>query len=1089
MFDEFMKELRRRQAEAAGERPPPDVDDTDAVNREEDPAADAEGNSAPRDDGPEPTPIRGRGRRGRSSPPPPREPGFTRARASGGRPSRRRRLGLGAAIFVVVFVAIMFVVGIDFWTDAIWYRSVGFDSVFWTRVGVQAGLFAVGAIVALALLVGSIWLAGRLAAAGAGSSGGADGGRAGRQIPRPRSAFQEFIDRLTEAAREAGEARGRGPWDPSSGGRRPPGPPIDVTPLELPDPVPIGRTIIVGFAVLVALGVGGSVAGNWDTIQLWLHRVPFAPSGAAVTDPIFGRDISFFLFDLPFLRFIQSEVVGLLVVLVLVTAARYLLAGMASGGLSLDTPVRVHIGVLAGLLLFAIALGYQLDKFELVYSNRGVATGVSFTDANAQFLAYDVLTVVSAVAAALLVGGAFARVLWPLGLTLVVWFAASLVIGRLYPAAVQYFTVNPNTLAQERQYIGNNIAMTRLSYDLGGWIDRPYRGEAPLTQAAIAADDDTFRNARLWDYRPLRDTLDQIQTVRQYYDFVDVDTDRYQFGGDLRQVMLSGRELAIEKNPDATGWVNQRVTYTHGFGLAMVPVNEVGSQGQPRLVISNLPPISAEGAPTLSEPRIYFGERNADYVVVGARQNEFDYQAGSADAGQIVATRWSGTTGVRLDGLNRLLFAARFGDLNLLISDQVTAESQLLFHRSLGDRLPRIAPFLRYDKDPYLVVDGQGRLKFIQDAYTVADRFPNAQGFDADGVLPGTGLGGSPFNYIRNSVKIVSDAYDGSMVFYVADPDDPLIRAWQGVFPSLFHPIAELPADLKPHLRVPEELFNVQTRVFGRYHVTDAPTFYGQNDVWTVPIGQSNEQSLPSEAYYVVMRLPGADAAEFLLLQPMIPQQRPNMIAWVATRMDGEHYGETQVFRFPTDTSVYGPAQVEAQIDADPEISAQITLWDQAGSQVVRGNLIVVPVGESLVYLQPVYLKSRSAAFPAFERIVVASPTNVVWGSTLKEALDRLLAEQGAGPSPTPTPSPTPGPSGSPGSSPTPSPSATPGGLPSDVAGLIAFANAHFDLAQAALRDGDFARYGSEIGLVQAALSQLQALAGPGASGSPSTAP
>jgi uncharacterized membrane protein (UPF0182 family) len=521
----------------------------------------------------------------------------------------------------------------------------------------------------------------------------------------------------------------------------------------------------------------------------------------------------------------------------------------------------------------------------------------------------------------------------------------------------------------------------------------------------------------------------------------------------------------------------------------MVPVNEVGSQGQPRLVISNLPPISAEGAPTLSEPRIYFGERNADYVVIGARQNEFDYQAGSADAGQIVATRWSGTTGVPLDGLNRLLFAARFGDLNLLISDQVTAESQLLFHRSLGDRLPRIAPFLRYDKDPYLVVDGQGRLKFIQDAYTVADRFPNAQGFDADGVLPGTGLGGSPFNYIRNSVKIVSDAYDGSMVFYVADPDDPLIRAWQGVFPSLFHPIAELPADLKPHLRVPEELFNVQTRVFGRYHVTDAPTFYGQNDVWTVPIGQSNEQSLPSEAYYVVMRLPGADAAEFLLLQPMIPQQRPNMIAWVATRMDGEHYGETQVFRFPTDTSVYGPAQVEAQIDADPEISAQITLWDQAGSQVVRGNLIVVPVGESLVYLQPVYLKSRSAAFPAFERIVVASPTNVVWGSTLKEALDRLLAEQGAGPSPTPTPSPTPGPSGSPGSSPTPSPSATPGGLPSDVAGLIAFANAHFDLAQAALRDGDFARYGSEIGLVQAALSQLQALAGPGASGSPSTAP
>jgi uncharacterized membrane protein (UPF0182 family) len=766
---------------------------------------------------------------------------------------------------------------------------------------------------------------------------------------------------------------------------------------------------------------------------------------------------------------------------------------MAAGGLDLNRSIRVHVGLLAGLLLFAIALGYQLDKLELVYSNRGVATGVSYTDANAQFLAYDVLTVVSGIAAVVLVGGVFARVLWPLGLTVVVWFAASLLIGRLYPAAVQYFTVNPNTLAQERQYISNNIAMTRLAYDLGGWIDRPYRGEAPLTQAAIAADDDTFRNARLWDYRPLRDTLDQIQTVRQYYDFVDVDTDRYQIGPDLRQVMLSGRELAIEKNPDATGWVNQRVTYTHGFGLAMVPVNEVGSQGTPRLIISNLPPVSTGGAPTIREPRIYFGERNADYVVVGARQDEFDYQAGAAEAGQIVSTRWTGATGIPLDGINRLLFAARFGDLNLLISDQVTRDSQILFHRSLADRLPRIAPFLRFDKDPYLVVDGQGRLRYIQDAYTVSDRFPNAQGFDADGVLPGTGLGGPPFNYLRNSVKIVTDAYDGTMTFYVADADDPLIRAWQGVFPGLFHPISDLPADLKPHLRVPEELFNVQTRVFGRYHVTDAPTFYGQNDLWTVPIGQTNEQSLPSEAYYVIMRLPGADAAEFLLLQPMIPQQRPNMIAWVAARMDGDRYGETQVFRFPTDTSVYGPAQVEAQIDADPEISAQVTLWDQAGSQVVRGNLIVVPVGESLVYLQPVYLKSRSAAFPAFERIVVASPTNVVWGSTLTEALNRLLAEQAGGPSPTPTPTPTPGPSGSPGSSPAPTPSGSPGSLPSDVAGLIAYANSHFDLAQAALRDGDFARYGSEIALVRAALSQLQALAGgaqsPSASVSPSTAP
>jgi len=394
-----------------------------------------------------------------------------------------------------------------------------------------------------------------------------------------------------------------------------------------------------------------------------------------------------------------------------------------------------------------------------------------------------------------------------------------------------------------------------------------------------------------------------------------------------------------------------------------------------------------------------------------------------------------------------------------------------------------IAPFLRFDKDPYVVIDGNGRTVYVQDAYTTSDRFPDAQSFDP-GVFSDTGLGRSGFNYIRNSVKITIDAYDGTMHFYIADPDDPIVRAYEGVFPTLFEPLSAMSADMRTHLRVPQELFNVQTRVFGRYHVTDTQQFFRKDDLWTVPQGTSSEQTLPSEAYYVEMHLPSETGLEFLLLQPMVPTGRPNMIAWVAARNDGAAYGSTVVYRFPADTTIFGPAQIEARIDQDPTISAQISLWNQSGSKVIRGNLIVLPLDNALIYLQPVYLQSTGSAFPAFTRIVVASPRQVVWADSLGEALRRLLAaEAGAAPgaTPAPSPNPSPNPSGSPGptstpgpgASPTPTPSVT---LPSTVPDLIDFANIHFGLAQTALRDGDFARYGAEIALVEASLQRLQIL-------------
>ncbi|MFL5749953.1 MAG: UPF0182 family protein [Chloroflexota bacterium] len=1053
MFDEFLDELRRRQA---GE-PPRDADP--GSNRGDD-DGDGDGGDGGngRDGGPG-----GGGDGGDRRPPRP-----IRRRAGQG-PSMRRQAGTIVGILVAASIILMLAFGVELWTDAIWYRSVGYDSVFWRRFWVQVGLFVLGTLVAALVLLANLWLAGRLLPPADGEGG----------------TIRTLIDRFNEAAERSQQRGGLPPWEQTRARSRS----IDVTPIDMPDPTPLGRGVIVVVGVLVALAIGGSIAANWETILLWLNGVSYDPAGEGkVVDPVFGKDIGFFLFDLGFLRFVQATTIAVIVASLVIAGARYLVGGFA-GSRVFSTPVRVHLGALAALLLMAVAVGYQLDKFELVYSTRGVATGVSYTDAHAQFVAYDILTGVSAIAAAFLVGGAFTRVMWPLGLTIVVWFVASIGIGRIYPEVVQRISVQPNEQTLESPYISNNIAMTRLAFGLGGWDVRDYRGEAPLTEAAIQQHANTFLNARLWDYRPLGDTLDQLQTVRQYYDFYDVDTDRYPIGDVQRQVMLSVREFNTTRNPSPT-WINDHLYYTHGIGVAMVPVNEVSAQGQPRLVIRDMPPVSSSGAPEIKEPRVYFGELPSQYIVVDTRQDEFDYpRGGEGAAGADVTTSWNGKSGIGLDTtLSRLLFALRFRDFNLLISDQITNQSQLLFHRALDDRLPRIAPFLLYDKDPYVVINGSGRLAYVQDAYTASDRFPNAQGFEP-GELGATGLGSGAINYLRNSVKIVMDAYDGSMTFYVADPSDPLIRAWQGVFPELFRSMADFPPDLRPHLRVPEELFNVQTRMYGRYHVTNPLTFYGENDLWTVPIGQTTDESLPSEAYYVIMSLPEEDSPEFLLLQPMIPRERPNMIAWVAVRMDGDAYGQTLVYRFPAETTVFGPAQIEAQISSDPLISSQFTLWNQSGSKVIRGNLIVVPVGDSLIYLQPVYLQATSAKFPAFQKIIVASPTTIVWGDTLREALDSLLREQGAGPGPSPSPGGSPPPSAGPTA--TPGPTSTPGAGPTppadDVGALIEYANRHFELAQQALRDGDFARYGDEIELVSQALSQLQQLTG--GSPSPSAAP
>ena len=1120
LFDEFLDELRRRQAEAAAANPQGtapgggEPTDGDAVAADPDSAAApdaqpaADGEAADGDDADthdadgaaaggesdepepdehdadeherrrvhEPGPGAGSGRR----PPRPRVVvgGPDDGSGSGG---RVRRFGLGFVALAILVVIILLGVGVNFLTDAIWFRSVGYESVFWTRVTTQVGLFAGGGIVALVFLLFNVWLAGRL-------------------LPPPdpdrASPFAGWFERIAGADESGGSSSRQGrPWEgrpPMRPGGNRMGPrPIEGISLsadDLPDFAPIARWSLIALVVLIALGVAGSAASHWETILLWRNQVPYSPAGVApVVDPIFHRDVSYYMFELPFLRWVQSAANGLLLAALAVSAGRYLIGGLR-GGIVFTTQMRVHLAVLAGLYLASIAVGYQLDKLELVYSTNGVAAGVSFTDQNARFFAYDVLTVVAAFAGALLVGGAFTRMLWPLGAVIIFWLSASLVLGQLYPAAIQRLSVEPDQLGKETTYINNNIAMTRIAYGLNSWEVSDYSGQDQLTQAAVTNEQGTFQNARLWDAAPLRDSLDQLQTVRQYYDFTNVDTDRYQINNTARQVMLAGRELAPEKNPLANSWVNQRITFTHGIGVAMVPVNAATPEGQPDLFIQGLPPVSSNGAPQISQPRIYFGERPSDWVITNARQAEFDYPVGTDSSGAVnsnATTSWTGTTGIKLDTVfSRLVWALEFKDLNILISDQITAQSQLLIHRTISDRISMVAPFLSFDSDPYLVINSSGGLDYIQDAYTTSDRFPNAQPFDTSQLAAGSGLAGLDFNYIRNSVKVVVDAYTGQMTFYVSDPNDPIIRTYENVFPQMFTPLSAMPAGLKAHLRVPEDLFDVETRTYARYHVTDPSAFYNNEDLWTVPPNPGGSQNLPNVAYYVEMRLPDESSTEFLLLQPMVPASRPNMIAWIAARNDQANYGQVRVYKFPQDTSVLGPNQIAAKIDADPTISAQVTLWDQAGSHVIKGNLIVVPVQNSLIYLQPVYLQSANSAFPAFERIIVATPTRVVWDTNLAGALSQLLAA-GPGASAPPSSSPSPGPSSSPAASPSAGPTSSPPA--GDVSSLVAYANQHFELAQAALRNGDFATYGTEIAKVQQALRELNQLVAP--SSNPSTNP
>jgi uncharacterized membrane protein (UPF0182 family) len=921
---------------------------------------------------------------------------FPRRPGRGG--SARRWVLIGILVLATFFVFGILGGLVNLVTDLWWYGALGRTSVLTTRLWAQVGLFVVGFLAFALPALASIWVARRVAP----------------QVP---------IRRIGQ--------------------------------FEIPDASRAITWSLVGITALLSLVSAGAWSGNWQTILLYANGGDFG-----AVDPNFQRDIGFYIFDLPFWRFLQGWAVVSLIAILLLSLGAYA-AGAFRWQFRLTAPVRAHLSILGALLLITIAAGYQLDIPELTYSASGYESiqAATYTDMNAQLPAYQILTFVALGSAVLLLLNIWFRTLWALALAGGAWFALSILVGGLYPAFVQNFQVNPNELNLERPYIAKHIGSTRAAFDLDSIELRDFSGEQSLSESVFAEDAPTIDNLRLWDYRPLLTTIRQDQNLRRYYDFTDVDIDRYQVEGETRQLMLSARELDVEQLAEqARTWTNERLVYTHGFGITAVPVDAVTPQGQPDYLVGG---IGTERQLAVGEPRIYFGEATDTYVVTGTQTEEFDFPLSeSSEAG--ATTTWRGTTGVGIGNFfSRLMFAFRFGDLNLLISNQLTGDSQILFNRRIDQRISALAPFLTYDHDPY-IVSADNRLLWVWDAYTVSNRYPNAQPLDADSPFPGA-------NYVRNSVKVVIDAYDGTVRFFTAEPDEPILEAWSRIFPGLFEPMSAMPPELQAHLRFPEDLFIAQNQSYRLYHLPategGATNFYNQEDRWAIPedVVTGGRQMEP---YYVIMRLPGEDAAEFVLIQPLVPEQRPNMIAWTAARMDPGVYGQRIAFHFPNDTSTDGPALVEARIDQDDAISTQFSLWDRSGSSVIRGNLLVLPIGEDgLLYVEPIFLQASGAPFPEFVRVIMVSKDRVAFAENVPDAIEQVLG--GATPPP---------PDGG-------------GGLPEDVAGLVAEAQRLYAEAQSALAAGDLGTYQDRLNELAPVLERLAELTGASPAPSPSASP
>ncbi|QJA05600.1 UPF0182 family protein [Thermosulfurimonas marina] len=804
-----------------------------------------------------------------------------------------------------------------FYTEYLWYQDLGYLGVFLLRFKVEALLFLAAALVCGGLFFLHGWLVHRLASREAFWSRYFD--------PRLRTFLSEKF-----------------------------------------------RGAFRLLSLLVALAFGFSARPLWSEALLALKGETFG-----LKDPLLHLDVGFYLFRLPFMRYLGDLALALWTLAFLFGVLLFLAFGhLEAGGrlgLRLSLPFRKYLAVMFALFFLRLAYDLFLDRADLLFDSRGVVFGAGYTEARVVLPALNALVVLSLVAAVL----SAAFVLKPrreILFGLVGGYALIYFLGlKFLPGLVHRYVVQPNELDKEKPYIAREIRFTRLAYGLERVTEKPFRFGPPLTHKDLEEEAATVRNIRLWDHQPLLETYSQIQEIRTYYRFVSVDNDRYLLNGELRQVMLSARELSYPDLPSRS-WINLHLIYTHGYGLTLGVVNQVSPEGLPVLLIKDIPPRSLVDLRVL-RPEIYFGELTETYAVVNTRLKEFDYPAGEKN----VYTTYRGKTGVRVGGLlRRLLFAYHFGTSKFLFSQDILSDSRILYHREIRERVKRVVPFMLVDQDPYLVIGRDGRLFWFVDLYTVSDRFPYSR--------PVKGLG----NYVRNSGLAVVDAYHGTVELYLKDPQDPLVRTYQKIF-GIFRPLSALREDLRAHLRYPHRLFSLQAQLYARYHMTDPRVFYNQEDLWEIPKSPKDPRRY-IRAYYTIMRLPGERRPEFILMVPFTPAKKSNLSAWMCARCDPAHYGQMLVYRFPKQTLVYGPQQIESRINQDPEISRQISLWDQRGSRVILGTLLVIPVKGNLLYVQPLYLKSESGQIPELKRVIVAYRNRIVMAETLEKALERLFA-------------------------------------------------------------------------------------------------
>ena len=800
-------------------------------------------------------------------------------------------------------------------------------------------------------------------------------------------------------------------------------------------------------AAILALMFGVSGAANWLAWLSFFNAVPFGDK-----DPLFGRDTAFYVFRLPIWQSIREQALLAALLALIGCGLIYVLSGsfvMESRSGSVAWPrfrlaptARRHLSLLAAAMFGLMAWGAWLATFQTLLTQANVIFGASYVDVHANLPFLRISIVVLALGALLAVWRGFGGRGWAIPLAVASYLAVS-VGGGLYAALIQGFVVGPNESTKEQEYIRYNIAATRRAYGLDRVEERELSGDAALTPQQIAANASTVENVRLWDYDQLLQTFAQIQEIRTYYDFVSVDNDRYMVNGKERQVMLSARELNTDLLPNPS-FVNERLVFTHGYGLTLGPVNQVTTEGLPVLFVQNLPPQVSGMDLTISEPSIYFGELSNNYVLVRTATPEFHYPRGNDN----VTTYYQGKAGVPVGGvLRRLLFALRFGTTDILVTGQIGRESRILFHRSLSDRLATLTPFLTLDRDPYPVVSN-GRLVWIQDAYTTSSNYPYSTPVPPPGNL----------NYIRNSVKITIDAYNGTTTLYLAEPTDPVALTIAKVFPGLLHPLSDMPPDLRQHVRYPEDIFRIQAAVYTTYHMTNSTVFYNKEDQWQLPVLDSDRTGTPMQPYYTIMKLPGGGQPEFVQMLPFTPRAKDNLSAWMVARSDGAHYGHMLVFQFPKQKIVYGPRQIAGRINQDQVISPQITLWNQQGSEVRWGTLLVIPIEESLLYVRPLYLRSPEGKIPELKRVIVAYQNQIVMADTLKLALIQIFGPSIASSLATDRQE-----GGTTSVVPTPTEATMPTLGPEDTAAELATeAQTRFERAQQALRDGDFARFGEE---------------------------